>query len=160
MRHLNHVIRLCIFLIIIIVGFAIARSFFVPQSFGVYGSYKYGYYREDSREEQAQLPELYQGTEKCAKCHEEVIDDAASGGHANVACEVCHGYWQAHNKNTKNKISKNTSVELCMRCHQEVEGRPDDFPQIKSFKVHMQEEETDFDADATCVDCHNPHAPE
>jgi hypothetical protein len=47
-----------------------------------------------------------------------------------------------------------------MRCHAEVVGRPADFPQIKSFKVHMQEEETDFDADATCVDCHNPHAPE
>ena len=160
MRHLNHVIRLCVVLLMVMVGFAIARGFFVPQSFGVYGSYKYGYYREDSRGEQEELAELYQGTEKCAKCHEEVLDDVESGGHATVACEICHGYWQAHNKNTKNKIPKNSSVELCMRCHQELAGRPDDFPQIKSFKVHMQEEETEFDAGAACVDCHNPHAPE
>ena len=160
MRHLNHVIRLCVVLVIVMVGFAIARGFFVPQSFGVYGSYKYGYYREDSRGEQEGLPELYQGTEKCAKCHEQVLEDAESGAHATVACEICHGYWQAHNKNTKNKIPNNTSVAACMRCHEEVAGRPADFPQIKSFKVHMQEEETEFDADATCVDCHNPHAPE
>jgi hypothetical protein len=160
MRQLNHVIRLCIVLIIIIMVFAIVRNFFVPQSFGVFGSYKYGYYREDSREEQAELPALYQGTEKCAKCHEEVINASASGGHATVACETCHGYWQAHDKNTKGKIPQDTSVESCMSCHEAVTGRPADFPQIINFVVHMEEQETEFDADATCVDCHNPHSPE
>jgi hypothetical protein len=160
MRHLNHIIRLCVVLVIIIAGFAVVRNFFIPQSFGVYGSYKYGYCRGDSRAEQAELPALYQGTKKCAKCHADVIKEAEEGVHATVACETCHGYWQAHNKNTKNKIPRDTSVESCMQCHEKIIGKPAGFPQISSFSEHMKEQETEFDPDTRCVECHNPHSPE
>ncbi len=159
MRHFHHIIRLSVVLVIIVAGFAGARNFFVPQSFGVYGSYNYGYYRGDSRIEQAELPAWYQGTQKCAKCHDDVIQEAEYGAHGTVACETCHGYWQAHNKNTINKIPRDTSVESCLRCHERITGRPADFPQIHSFPEHMKEQETEFTPDMRCVECHNPHAP-
>ena len=160
MRHIDHIIRLCVVLAAVVVGFIVVRGFFIPQSFGVYGSYSYGYHRGDSDAEQESLPAIYQGTDKCAKCHAEQSEEVETGGHGTIACETCHGYWQAHNKNTRDKVPKDTSVEACMRCHEIVTGRPDDFPQIVSFQQHMKDQESAFEPDAKCVDCHNPHAPE
>jgi len=159
MWHFNHIIRLGVVLIAVVIGFFIARLFFVPESFGTYGSYQYGYHRGDSDAEQATLYAYYQGTEKCAKCHEQLMQESSSGGHAAVACETCHGYWQAHNKNTKDTVSRDTSVELCMRCHEKVIGRPDYLPQISTFAQHMKDQEEAFELDLTCIDCHNPHVP-
>ena len=42
MGHFNHIIRLCVVLIAVVIGFFIVRGFFVPESFGTYGSYQYG----------------------------------------------------------------------------------------------------------------------
>jgi len=159
MWHFNHVIRLCVVLLAVIIGFFAARGFFVPESFGTYGSYKYGYHRGDSDAEQESMNALYQGTEKCAKCHEKLIKETSAGGHAAVACETCHGFWQAHNKNTKDKVPRDTSVEACMRCHEKVTGRPDFIPQINSLDQHLKDQEEVSVPDLKCIDCHNPHVP-
>jgi hypothetical protein len=159
MGHFNHVIRLCVVLLAVVIGFFIVRSFFIPESFGTYGSYQYGYHRGDSDAEQESLNALYQGTAKCAKCHEGVNKETGAGGHAAVACETCHGFWQAHNKNTKDKVPRDTTVESCMRCHEKIVGRPDFLPQIRSLAQHVQEQKEVLVPDMKCVDCHNPHAP-
>jgi hypothetical protein len=159
MWHFNHVIRLCVVLLAVVIGFFAARVFFVPESFGTYGSYKYGYHRGDSDAEQGNLNALYQGTGKCTKCHEKQMKETSAGGHATVACETCHGFWQAHNKNTKDKVPRDTSVEACMRCHEKVTGRPDFLPQINSLAQHLKDQEEVTAPDLKCIDCHNPHVP-
>jgi len=80
MGHFNHIIRLCVVLIAVVIGFFIVRGFFVPESFGTYGSYQYGYHRGNSDAEQENMYALYQGTEKCAKCHEKLSKDSREGG--------------------------------------------------------------------------------
>jgi hypothetical protein len=159
MWHFNHIIRLCVVLIAVVIGFFFARGFFVPESFGTYGSYQYGYHRGDSDAEQQNLYALYQGTEKCARCHEQLSKDTQAGGHAAVACETCHGYWQAHNKNTMDKVPRDTSAESCMRCHEKITARPDFLPQISTLAEHLKEQEEAFEPDMKCIDCHNPHVP-
>jgi hypothetical protein len=119
----------------------------------------YGYHRADSDAEQAGLPELYQDTDKCAKCHADQYDSKAKSGHAGLACETCHGPWEAHNNNTKEKVLKDTSLEACLVCHERLDARPSEFSQIKNLKQHMEEQDQEVEAGTKCVECHDPHAP-
>jgi hypothetical protein len=159
MGHYNHIIRFCILLLVVVIGFLIIRSITVPESFGIYGSYTYGYHRGDSDAEQAAKPVVFQGIEKCQECHEEQFEEWNEGGHVTLACEACHGYWQAHNNNTKDKVLKDTSVESCMLCHRKLNARPEKSSQIVSFTQHMEEQEQEIAADTVCTDCHSPHMP-
>jgi hypothetical protein len=159
MKHYNHIIRFCILLVLAVVGFFSLRALIIPDSFGVYGSYSYGYHRGDSDAEQASRAQLFQGPEKCKECHLEQFEPWKNTGHSGVSCETCHGHWSAHNNNTKDTVPKDTSIEACLLCHQTLEARPASFPQIKSFEGHVEEQEVEMEPGMQCVECHDPHEP-
>ncbi len=159
MRHYNHVIRFAIILTAVLIGFFAVRGFIVPESFGVYGTYMYGYHRGNSDSEEAAQPILYYGSDKCRKCHEKLYEQESQAGHSKIACESCHANWQAHNNNTRNKVLKNGSIEACMQCHKKLSARPAAFPQITDIKQHMDDQEQEFEKGMECLDCHDPHEP-
>jgi len=159
MKHYNHIIRFAIVLIIAVAGFFVMRGYLVQESFGIHGTYTYGYHRGNSDSEQAALPSLYQGPEKCKSCHEQQYTPWQAGAHAPVGCETCHGNWQAHNNNVKDKVQLTASIEACMLCHQQLGARPASFPQIPEIKAHVQEQDEEFSQGMSCSDCHDPHEP-
>ncbi len=184
MVHYRHITRLCILIVLGISAFIAVRSFFIPPSFGLHGAYKYSYYRADSLQEQKDLPVIYQGTGKCAECHK-LQYNRMIGGHARIACETCHGFQQSHSEDTKIRVPDELALELCLRCHKYLQGRPENLHQIKNFTLHViwalkhgfmgSENLSDSHLNAficriiessdfsrlypVCVDCHNPHIP-
>jgi hypothetical protein len=159
MKHYNHIIRFALILILVATGFLLVRNYLVPDSFGIHGTYMYGFHRGDSDEEQANLPVSYRGAEKCIKCHLDQAGEIAVGGHKSVTCEACHGLWQAHNSQTKSLVKKDPSADACLLCHRKLDARPKDFPQIEGLKKHILEQEQDFEDGMVCSDCHSPHEP-
>jgi len=159
MKHYSHIIRFVVILILVGIGFLLVRSFLVPDSFGIHGTYKYGFHRGDSDKEQEDRPALYSGADKCIACHADQAGEIAAGGHKSVICEACHGVWQAHNSQTKSKVTKDASVEACLLCHQKLDARPKDFPQVESLEKHMQDQEQELENGMTCLDCHFAHEP-
>lgn len=159
MKHTSHIIRFAVVLVAVIAGFFTLRSFLVPDSFGVQQDYTYGYHRGASDAEQAALPTLYTGSGKCSQCHAEATAAWQAGKHAAVACETCHGNWQAHNNNTKEKAGKDSTVQACMLCHGAVEARPADFPQIADMQKHVQDKGGSYEKGMLCVGCHSSHNP-
>ena len=159
MKHYNHIIRFAVILVLAVLGFLLVRSFLVPESFGIHGTYKYGFHRGDSDKEQESLPALYRGEDKCSECHADQAGEIAAGGHKSVTCEACHGVWQAHNSQIKAVVIKDVSSDACLLCHEKLDARPKDFPQIKSLQKHMEEQEQELEEGMTCTDCHSPHEP-
>ena len=159
MKHYSHIIRFAVILVLAGIGFLLVRSFLVPDSFGIHGTYKYGFHRGESDKEQEALPALFRGADKCAQCHEEQNKSIMTGGHKEVTCEACHGVWQAHNSKTKSVVKKDVSAEACMLCHQKLDARPNDFPQIETFEKHMKDQEQEMEAGISCIDCHSAHEP-
>jgi hypothetical protein len=159
MKHYSHLLRFAIILGLAGCGFLAVRSYLVPESFGVYGNYTYGYHRGASDAEQAALPALYQGSQTCTSCHAAEHATWSSAGHADVSCEACHGHWQAHNANTPDAVIKDSSIQACMVCHGALPARPEDFPQIESLEQHLREQRQELRPDMTCTYCHHPHEP-
>jgi len=159
MRSYSHVVRCAILLLVVVLAFFAVRSLFIPPSFGISGSYTYGYHRADSDNEQAILYARFQGSEKCKTCHADEFQIWAGGGHVTVACESCHGSWQAHNNNTKGQIVRDKSIEACLLCHQQLAARPPEFPQVPDIGQHVAQHNEALQPGMVCVDCHNAHAP-
>ncbi|MEI6126840.1 MAG: cytochrome c3 family protein [Pseudomonadota bacterium] len=162
MKHYSHIIRFAVLLMLVGVGFFAVRSLIVPDSFGIYGGYTYGYHRGDSDAEQAALPVVYQGSDKCLKCHEKQVGIWEKGRHKGVPCENCHGSWQAHNDNTtttKNKMERDKSIEACLLCHGKLDARPQGFAQVAGIKEHLADKGQEFEQGMLCADCHDAHDP-
>jgi hypothetical protein len=159
MKTYDHIIRFALLIIVVIVGFFIVRSYKVPESFGNHGSYTYAYYRADSKIEQAAHTVVYQGTEHCSSCHAPQAADLAEGTHAALDCESCHGSFKAHNNNTTDRMAISDPIDTCMLCHEALNARPAEFPQIDSFAAHLSEQDETLQPDMSCADCHDPHVP-
>lgn len=143
------VTRLAALAVIIVGVYLVARTFFVPASFG-----DYGWYRSDALAERASLPRAYAGTETCGPCHEKAKAEMDSSPHKAISCESCHGASGDHVAKSEDKAlfpQKISDGRFCIRCHLKNPARPAGFPQIK--------EPSHSDGDA-CVDCHAPHNPE
>ena len=149
----RHITRLVVVVVVIIVGFFLARSFLIPKSFG-----KYGHYRGDNLKEQMSLPLVYLGSGFCKDCHEVQYSDWEDNGHSSVNCEACHGHWEIHNGRVKT-MTAIKSIDGCTMCHQESTGRPDSFPQIVSLTEHTEDKEIPEEDDLNCLSCHDPHVP-
>jgi hypothetical protein len=159
MKHYNHVLRCAVIIGLAACVFLAVRSYLVPDSFGVHGSYTYGYHRAASDAEQATLPALYQGSDTCTSCHAAEHATWSGAGHAGVSCETCHGPWQAHNANTPDAMIADGSSDACLTCHGALPARPAAFPQIDSLEQHLREQRQDVTPEMTCTYCHHPHEP-
>ena len=107
-----------------IVLFLVARSIFVPRSFG-----QYGHYRGAALAEIAAKPIMFAGHGACESCHTDVFDVKSKGVHAHVACESCHGPLAKHADDpTALQPPKMDVAVLCVRCHEANKAKPADFP--------------------------------
>lgn len=153
--HLKHVFRVFISLVVVIVGLVLGRSFFVPDSWGEYGTY-----RGDNLAEQKAFPIRHAGDDACAKCHKEQGDTRALGAHKTVRCEVCHAPMSTHatvdEKTAEMRVQK--TVELCATCHRRLNARPETFPQV-DLRQHVEGWGMKY-GEGVCFTCHsNPHKP-
>lgn len=173
-RDVRHIVHMAIIVVVVIVGFLIARYATVPRSFG-----QYGHYRAASIEERMSLPVILQGAQSCRECHEEAIERKGQptmwlgyqawreGGHSSNTCENCHSNCKEHIELRraqpdvkKDVITINRSRQHCLMCHTALAARP------KKFKLYDAEthagyyEAMEFEEDVSCTKCHVPHSPD
>ncbi|OGW82151.1 MAG: hypothetical protein A3G33_10505 [Omnitrophica bacterium RIFCSPLOWO2_12_FULL_44_17] len=142
----QQVISLGILFLIAIGGFVIARKFFIPHSFGLYG-----HYRADAVEEIKKQEIVYAGAKACYDCHDDIYDLKAQSYHKDVACEVCHGPAASHVENPDGVLPPIPNDRKgCAICHDYSPPRPTGFPQIIEARHNPGK---------VCKSCHNPHNP-
>jgi uncharacterized CHY-type Zn-finger protein len=129
-----------------VVLFLVARSIFVPRSFG-----QYGHYRGAALAEIAVKPVVYAGHGACESCHTDVYDVESKGVHSHVACESCHGPLGKHADDPAALQPPKMEVAvLCVRCHEANKAKPATFPQVVS---------AEHSGGVPCDTCHQPHSP-
>ncbi|AKG91402.1 cytochrome c family protein [Geoglobus ahangari] len=135
--------------------FFIARSVFVPDTFG-----ELGHYRAASIGEIESLKTKVGENYECFNCHVNEYVDWSVGEHRRIACTSCHGLLKAHVADPKNHSAKDeflspyaypTMTDFCLSCHATSPSKPESFPQISV--EHGREEMWN------CTRCHNPHNP-
>lgn len=138
-----------------LVVFFIVRALLVPKSFGQFGTF-----RGDNLAEQAAQPTNYGPLDVCAPCHAAVFETKTKGKHMNVPCQTCHGPVAEHVQDDGMKpMIMNRSFTLCARCHQKLEARPAQFPQI-NIQDHLGRANLTTEGnEGVCLTCHNPHSP-
>jgi hypothetical protein len=145
-RESSHLLRLVALLIAAICVFLLLRQAVVPKAFG-----QYGHYRPGALEMIRQRPIAFAGQDACIACHDDQAKLRASGRHAHVACEACHGPQAEHaNDPMKTKPQLPDVANLCRGCHEKDPAKPRNFPQVVTAE-HM--------GDVPCDTCHKPHNP-
>lgn len=154
MEHTKHIIRAVLLLVLAMVGFVLTRHFLYPTSFG-----QYGHYRFDSVAEYAAKDLVHGAPGACDACHADQAKKKAEGKHASVSCELCHGPLGVHVKaDAKVAVMPvDRTVKLCGCCHQRLEARRSDFPQVV-LASHAIEKGAPT-AGMACLECHNAHKP-
>jgi hypothetical protein len=144
-RDYEHLFRVAGLFIAGAVVFFLIRGLLVPPTFGAYG-----HYRAAALEEKRQRPVVYAGQSACVECHDDVGKLKASGPHAHISCETCHGALGTHagDPEALKPVLPNAAT-LCLTCHRANVAKPAHFPQIDP-KDHP---------DDTCTSCHKPHQP-
>jgi hypothetical protein len=128
-----------------IVAFLLLQQLLVPKGFGVYGHYRAGALSDN----RAVAPK-FGGQVTCVECHTDEATARASGKHAHVACEACHGALGKHAADPDAlKPTRPDPRTLCVVCHAANVAKPAGFPQIDP-KDHP---------DGVCTECHLAHNP-
>jgi hypothetical protein len=145
-RDSSHLLRLVAVFIAALGVFLIVRQAVIPKAFG-----QYGHYRPGALEMVRERPISYAGQDTCVACHDDEAKARASGRHAHVACEACHGP-QAQHANDPATIKPQLPdvARLCGRCHEKDAAKPKNFPQVATAE-HM--------GGVPCNSCHQPHNP-
>jgi hypothetical protein len=143
----QQVLRLVLVFGVATVGFIIARSALVPDTFG-----DLGHYRALAVDSIAARGIKYAGHQRCAVCHRSIDQRRLEGHHGGLSCEVCHGPAMDH-VNAPGSVKPAAPRErgLCPICHSYDAARPSGFPQIDPVAHNPR---------APCVECHDPHEPE
>jgi predicted CXXCH cytochrome family protein len=115
-----HVLR-PLFAVLALAGIIlIARTFVVPEDFGIHESgYMYGWYRKGNEEEWKAFKVKFQGKEYCKDCHAEQFQRLRSSPHTIIECENCHGPAVEHPAEPQ-KLIIDRSRDLCLRCHSDL----------------------------------------
>ena len=145
-KNAEHLIRVALVFVAGFILFLLVRGMIVPKSFG-----QLGHYRADALKDIAARTPSFAGREACANCHQEIVDLKATGKHAGVGCEACHGPLAKHvdDPGSVVPVLPDTKV-LCVKCHEANSAKPRNFPQVIS-KEHA--------GDTACGTCHQPHKP-
>lgn len=154
MEHTKHIIRFVLLLVASAVAFVLVRHFAVPESFGMFGHYRF-----DSVAEHSALTPSHGTVGACAECHDEEAEIHDTGKHGSVSCEVCHAPMSTHVEAEQQvaPMRIQRSYELCGWCHQRLAARPREFPQVV-LSDHVIEQGMDL-TEAVCLECHNAHNP-
>ncbi|HUK15670.1 MAG TPA: hypothetical protein VLW65_04620 [Bryobacteraceae bacterium] len=146
LRDWAHLIRPALILVAGMALFLVVRAAVVPQEFG-----KYGHYRPGALELVRQRPIGYAGQDTCVMCHDDEAKARASGKHAGVHCEACHGPLAQHAEDPSAHVPQLPDVaNLCRRCHEKDAAKPAGFPQVVT---------AEHSGGALCNTCHQPHNP-
>lgn len=135
----------------------LGRVIMLPDSWG-----EYGYYRGAYIDQEAHKAMKYGTNQSCNECHSEVNELAAHSKHKRLSCEICHSSVSEHAKDGKKIanmpiVTGEEQISLCLKCHQQSIGRPDNFPVIISVEQHLEEQNVQLTH--TCDQCHTVHAP-
>ena len=145
-RDSAHLIRPALVLLAALGLFVAIRAAVIPKGFGAYGHYRAG-----ALEESRAKPISYAGQEACAACHDDQTKARATGRHAKVSCEGCHGPLAKHADDPfALKHARPDSVQLCRKCHEKDAAKPEKFPQVVT---------AEHSGGAACNTCHQPHNP-
>ncbi|MBE0492519.1 MAG: hypothetical protein IBX44_09770 [Sulfurospirillum sp.] len=148
--------RLVLLLVGIVILIVVGRMIFLPDSWG-----QYGYYRGAYIHEEAAKNLVYGTNDSCKECHKEIYDLKLQGHHQRLSCEICHAPVGEHAQNGE-KIADmprklgEPQVDLCLKCHIKVEGKPEKFPVIE-YPKHLSDQ--NVKVTHTCDQCHTVHAP-
>lgn len=145
---------MALLVIVVLVIFHIVRTLFTPPSFG-----KFGHYRADNLAEQMSRETIHGESNSCEPCHGEKNKSWAIEAHGSVQCEVCHGPlgWHVSEGAKVGKMPVTRQVSLCLRCHDRLDGRRANFPQIVPTE-HLKKVGGEMGPEV-CLGCHDPHAP-
>ena len=151
MEHAKHIIRAVLLLVIVVVVLIVARHFAIPESYGG----PHGQYRLDSVGEYAAQAPAHGEVGVCADCHDREAEAKSAGKHSSVSCDVCHApladHVQAGQRVAEMPIRR--SYSLCAWCHQRLDARPAEFPQVV-LPDHVTEQETQM-SENVCLECHD-----
>jgi len=146
LRDWAHLIRPALVLVAGLALFLVVRAAVVPKGFG-----KYGHYRPGALDMIRQKPTAYAGQDACVMCHDDEAKARASGKHAGVHCEACHGPLADHASDPSTHVPQLPDVaNLCRRCHEKDAAKPPSFPQVAT---------AEHSGGALCNTCHQPHNP-
>ncbi len=153
MEHARHVFRALLVLVVAGAAFVLGRGFLVPDSFGLYGPYRY----DNVQEQMDARKPAHAGAQSCSGCHAAEFQKRTAGSHRTVSCEVCHAPLSVHVAAgaTVGKMPVERSYTLCATCHRKILGRPEKFPQVV-LEQHVEGQPVQG---AICLDCHDPHSP-
>ena len=161
MEHTKHIVRAVLLLVVIVLTLIVVRHFAIPKSYGLHGAYRY-----DSVGEFAAQSPVHGATDACVDCHEEQAEARSQGkqsdneiGHSAVSCEVCHAPLASHIEGAEPVAEMRVlrTNSLCLRCHQHLEARPEDFPQVV-LAEHLEGMDVEL-SEGVCLECHNAHNP-
>lgn len=142
----RHLVRLALLILGGLVIFLLVRAALMPVGFGVLGHYRVGAI-EDNRLKAVS----YAGQKACVECHSDVGETRATGRHAKLSCEGCHGPLAKHAEDPGTAAAtKPNPRTICLRCHASNRSRPKFIPQIVV---------ADHADDGPCTACHQPHRP-
>ena len=154
----SHVVRIVLGLVVFAVVGGIGKYLLTPKSFG-----KYGHYRADTIEEEANR-EIRHGTNaSCFACHKHEADIHLIGRHKTISCEFCHGTYADHIKDGKKvgtlPVKRGEEIRvLCLRCHNKaIQARPEEVIKTVVMPDHLERQKVKVTH--ICNQCHNQHAP-
>ena len=154
MEHAKHIIRAVLLLVVLMVVFVFVRHFAVPESFGMYGHYRF-----DSIADFAAQAAVHGAPGACADCHDEQAETLSGGKHGSVSCEVCHAPLGVHVEGGEQvaEMPVDRSYALCAVCHERLAARPKGFPQVV-LSDHVSENGAEM-SERVCLECHDAHNP-
>jgi len=139
-------------------GSFLLKGLLVPESFGMYGSY-----RGDAIQEEAVKPIRHGTNTSCYSCHGYEAKIHSTGLHKTISCEFCHGPYADHvagNKKIGSLPVKNGEeiTTLCLRCHNtEIKARSEQVIKTVAMPDHLKSQHVK--TSHTCNQCHHVHAP-
>ena len=154
----SHVKRIIGGLVVFAVLGLIVKVLMTPESLG-----KYGHYRANAIQEEADREMRHWTNASCLSCHVHEANYHANGNHKTISCEFCHGPYADHVVDGKKtgELPVRTGDEikiLCLRCHNKaIKARPGDVIKTVVMPDHLKKQ--NVKETHTCNQCHYVHAP-
>lgn len=149
----SHVWRPLYIAVALIALVLVARTFLVPDDFGVHErGYMYGWHRKGNEAEWKAMTVKYRTAAYCKECHADKAESLARTPHGIISCENCHGPAMNHPDDPPT-LTIDRSRALCLRCHAALTTPTSGRADIAGINPETHNPE------AECTLCHDPHNP-